>query len=48
MDCYYKFKFGWWCSREGGHDGPCALRPNWWNFSRFARKYRKFERSIGK
>lgn len=18
---------GWWCSREEGHDGPCAARP---------------------
>ena len=18
---------GWWCSRPGGHDGPCAARP---------------------
>ncbi len=18
---------GWWCSREPGHDGPCAARP---------------------
>jgi hypothetical protein len=18
---------GWWCSREKGHDGPCAARP---------------------
>lgn len=18
---------GWWCSREAGHDGPCAARP---------------------
>lgn len=19
---------GWWCSREPGHDGPCAARPD--------------------
>lgn len=19
---------GWWCSREKGHEGPCAARPN--------------------
>ncbi len=19
---------GWWCSREPGHDGPCAARPS--------------------
>lgn len=18
---------GWWCSRDSGHDGPCAARP---------------------
>lgn len=22
---------GWWCSRDRGHPGPCALRPRWWN-----------------
>lgn len=26
---------GWWCSRENGHDGPCAARPEvkdrWWH-----------------
>lgn len=24
---------GWWCSREEGHDGPCAARSSgrvWW------------------
>jgi hypothetical protein len=23
-----KAPYGWWCSREPGHDGPCAARPN--------------------
>lgn len=22
---------GWWCSQEGGHEGPCSARPSWWN-----------------
>lgn len=22
--------FGWRCSRERGHGGPCAARPRWW------------------
>lgn len=22
---------GWWCSRDRGHDGPCAAHPCWWN-----------------
>lgn len=46
--CDYNFKYGWWCSREKKHDGPCALRPKWWNLTRFAREYRKFERELGK
>lgn len=25
------WKRGWWCSRDWPHDGPCALRPRWWN-----------------
>lgn len=29
--CDYRFKRGWWCSRDRGHDGPCALRPTFWN-----------------
>mgnify|MGYP000894987448 CR=1 FL=1 len=29
--CFYNFKRGWWCSREGAHSGPCALRPKFWN-----------------
>ena len=46
--CNYNFKRGWWCSRAIDHSGPCALRPNWWNFTKFARQYRKFERGLGK
>lgn len=36
--CDYRFKRGWWCSRDRGHDGPCALRPVpwrlglWWEY----------------
>ena len=26
-----RFKRGWWCSIPWPHEGPCALRPNWWN-----------------
>lgn len=38
--CDYHFKRGWWCSRDNDHEGACALRPKWWNFS--ARwRYRK-------
>jgi hypothetical protein len=22
---------GWWCSYPFRHDGPCPLRPTWWN-----------------
>jgi hypothetical protein len=22
---------GWRCSRDRGHDPPCAARPAWWN-----------------
>jgi hypothetical protein len=29
--CNRRFKRGWWCSRARGHEGPCALRPRWWN-----------------
>lgn len=31
---------GWRCFR-GRHDGPCALRPRWWNRSRMARAVRR-------
>ncbi len=30
--CDYRMKRGWWCSRDRGHDGPCALRPVPWRF----------------
>lgn len=23
--------FGWYCTREIGHTGPCAAKPRWWN-----------------
>ena len=23
--------WGWRCTRRSGHDGPCALKPRWWN-----------------
>lgn len=39
--CLYDFKPGWWCSREWRHEGPCALRPRWWNWSKFAMQYRR-------
>lgn len=32
IPCDYQMKRGWWCSRRYKHDGPCALRPRWWNF----------------
>lgn len=22
--------WGWYCTREVFHDGPCALHPKWW------------------
>lgn len=31
--CDRNFKRGWWCSRQRGHSGPCALRPKWWNIA---------------
>ncbi len=40
FDCN-KGKRGWWCSRALMHEGPCALRPHWWNVSKYARRYRK-------
>lgn len=35
---------GWRCNLDRHHDGPCPLRPYWWNMTKFAREYRKFER----
>ena len=29
--CWYNMEAGWWCSRGSAHQGPCALRPRWWN-----------------
>ena len=29
--CQYGLKRGWRCSRQWRHEGPCALRPRWWN-----------------
>lgn len=31
MTCNYHMKRGWRCLRSRNHDGPCALRPRWWN-----------------
>jgi hypothetical protein len=31
MTCTYRMKRGWYCLRDWGHAGPCALRPHWWN-----------------
>lgn len=38
--CVTNFKFGWWCSRTYCHEGPCALRPRWWNLGPSALRYR--------
>jgi hypothetical protein len=33
--CERNWKRGWWCSRTAHHNGPCALRPRWWNLRWF-------------
>lgn len=29
--CWVQMPRGWFCIRFGGHPGPCAMRPKWWN-----------------
>ena len=33
MRCVERHPFGWYCTRWGflHHEGPCALRPRFWN-----------------
>lgn len=40
--CTRNFKKGWKCIiSHDSLDEPCGLIPKWWNWSKYAREYRK-------